>query len=272
MLRHRLTDREFKAIRHLLPKERTGRRGRPWLSHRDVISGILWIARTGSPWRDLPPEFGKWKSVYGRFRRWTAEGLWGRIYRCLLKKLDRAKKIDRSLWCVDGSVIRAHRCASGMNSQSEENDKFAALGRSRGGYATKIHVLCDGHGTLLGMTITGGQRNESTEFENLIDHCELSLHRVAARPDAIAGDKGYSSRAIRDRLAGLQIESVIAARSSETRNDNFNRDAYKRRNIVERLIGWLKESRRVATRYDKLACTYLAFVLLTAMRRALKMI
>ncbi|TWT65550.1 IS5 family transposase [Crateriforma conspicua] len=269
MPRHRLTDREFNAIRHLLPKQRTGKKGRPWVDHRSVIDGIFWILKTGSPWRDLPEEFGKWQTVYARFRRWNLEGLWDRVYNAILRRLD---KLDRTLWCVDGSVIRAHRCAAGMIPQSEENDELVALGRSRGGYSTKIHILCDGQGTLLGITATGGQRHESTELENLIDHCELSLHRYDSRPDAIAGDKGYSSHAIRDRLRELGIKPVIGSKSNESREEEFDREAYRRRNIVERLIGWLKESRRVSTRYDKLACSYLAFVQLAAMRRALKLI
>ncbi len=136
----------------------------------------------------------------------------------------------------------------------------------------KIHILCDGEGTLLGITATGGQRHESIELENLIDHCELSLHRYESRPNAIAGDKGYSSQAIRDRFDELGIEPVIGSRSNESRAEGFDREAYRRRNIVERLIGWLKESRRVATRYDKLACSYITFVQLAAMRRALKLI
>lgn len=270
MPRHGLTDREFNAIRHLLPKRRSGKPGRPWVDHRKVISGVLWINKTGSPWRDLPEEFGKWQTVYARFRRWINEGLWDRLYQTLLTRLDALEKIDRTLWCVDGSVIRAHRCASGMVEQSDENDELVALGRSRGGYSTKIHVLCDGNGTLLGITATGGQRHESTEMTNLMENCELSLHRYDSRPEAIAGDKGYSSAAIREMLRACRIEPVIGSKTNESRDESFDRDAYKRRNIVERLIGWLKESRRVATRYNKLPCSYLAFVQLAAMRRVLK--
>ncbi|TWT83859.1 Transposase DDE domain protein [Planctomycetes bacterium CA13] len=272
MLRHRLTDREFNAIRHLLPKRRKNQSGRPWTEHRCVIDGVLWILKTGNPWRELPDELGKWQTVYARFQRWTNEGLWDRIYTTLLKRIDALDKIDRTLWSVDGSVVRAHRCASGMIPQSEENDELNALGQSRGGYSTKIHVLCDGNGTLLAITVTGGQLHESTEFENLIANCELSLHRYGRRPDAIAGDKGYSSKAIRQSIRDRLIEPIIASRSNESPNEDFDREAYRRRNIVERLIGWLKESRRVATRYDKLTCSYLAFVQLAAMRRILKLL
>ena len=272
MSRHDLTDREFNAIRYFLPAQRPKRPGRPWTNHRVVINGILWILKTGSPWRDLPNEFGKWQTVYARFRRWTNDDLWRRIYRSLLTRVDALDKLDRTLWCVDGSVVRAHRCASGMIEQSEENDKLVALGRSRGGYATKIHVLCDGRGTLLGVTLTGGQRHESTEFKNLMGQCEMSLHRYESRPDAIAGDKGYSSDAIREHIEYRSIEPVIASRSNETRDDSFDRASYRNRNIVERLIGWLKESRRIATRYDKLPCSYIAFVYLAATRRAIKLL
>jgi len=237
-----------------------------------VINGILWILKTGSPWRGLPEEFGRWQTTYGRFRRWTNEDLWDRIYRTLLKRVDALNKLDRTLWCVDGSVIRAHRCASGMIPQSEENDELNALGRSRGGYSTKLHVLCDAQGTLLAATATGGQRHESTEFENLMANCEVSLHRYESRPEAIAGDKGYSSHAIRESLADRFIEPVIASRTNEPRDENFDREAYRHRNIVERLIGWLKESRRVATRYDKLTSSYLTFVTLTAMRRVMRLL
>lgn len=272
MSRHDLTDREFNAIRHLLPKQRRGRSGRPWIDHRKIINGIFWILKTGSPWRDLPEEFGKWQTAYGRFRRWTIEDLWDHIYRTLLKRVDALNKLDRTLWCVDGTVIRAHRCASGMIPQSEENDELNSLGRSRGGYSTKLHVLCDAQGTLLSATATGGQRHESTEFENLIANCELSLHRYDHRPEAIAGDKGYSSREIRQSLVDRFIEPVIASRSNEVCDEDFDRQAYRCRNIVERLIGWLKESRRVATRYDKLTSSYLTFVTIAALRRVIRLL
>jgi transposase len=272
MSRHDLTDREFNAIRHLLPGQNANRRGRPWSNHRTVINGILWILHTGSPWRDLPAEFGKWKTVYGRFRRWINEDIWDRIFSHLLHRLDSLGKIERSLWCVDGTVIRAHRCASGMIPQSEENDELNALGRSRGGYSTKLHVMTDANGILLAVTATGGQKHESTEFECLLGNCELSLHRHSKRPEALAGDKGYSSTAIREFIRKLSISDVIPSRSNESADVDFDRETYRRRNIIERAIGWLKESRRIATRYDKLTSSYLTFVQLAAMRKLIKAI
>ncbi len=272
MSRHDLTDEQWNAIRRLLPSQTSVRRGRPWTDHRQVINGIFWILQTGSPWRDLPVEFGKWKTVYNRFRRWVIEGLWDKLFARLLQRMDRLGNIDRTVWCVDGSVVRVHRSASGMASPGEEDDQIHALGRSRGGYSTKLHVLTDGRGTLLAVTATGGKRHEASEFENLFDHCELSVHFFRQRPDAIAGDKGYSSKAIRNSISSRSIKPVIPTRKREAPNERFDRTRYRRRNIVERLIGWLKESRRIATRYDKLADSYLSFLKLAAIRRMLRVI
>jgi len=266
MSRHDLTDVEFSAIRVYLPSQKAGSSGRPWNDHRTVINGILWILVTGSPWRDLPDEFGKWQTIYGRFRRWRNEGLWDRIFCRLLHRVDKLEGIDRSLWCVDGSVIRAHRSASGQSKQSPENDAKNALGRSQGGYSTKLHVLTDRVGNLLSVTATPGQSHESKEFENLVQQCPLSLHRIASRPDAIAGDKGYSSGAIRKWLNCRQIKDVIPTRSNETRKTRFPKKLYKQRHIVECTIGWLKEARRIATRFDKLIESYLSFVKIAAIR------
>lgn len=266
MSRHDLTDHEFNAIRTFLPAQKRGSSGRPWKDHRRVINGIMWILATGSPWRDLPEEFGKWQTVYGRFRRWRNEGLWDRMFSRLLHRVERLGGIDRSLWCADGSVIRAHRSASGGSTASPENDAKNALGRSQGGYSTKLHVLTDRIGNVLSVTATPGQSHESQEFATLMQRCPLSLHRVASRPDAIAGDKGYSSGAIRQWLNKRQIKDVIPTRSNEKRNPRFAKKLYKQRHIVECTIGWLKESRRIATRFDKLIESYLSFVKLAAIR------
>lgn len=271
MSRHDLTDDEWNAIRKFLPPERTGNAGRPWNCHRNVINGILWILKTGSAWRDLPEEFGPYQTVYNRFRRWIDEDVWDRIYMCLLLKADKDQQIDRTLWCTDGSTIRAHRSASGMLPQTEENDELNALGRSRGGYSTKLHVLTDGNGTLLAATATPGQRHESVEFETLMANCFLSIHLIHKRPDSIAGDKGYSSGKIRDSIRRLGVQATIPSRKNESIDTSFDKELYRRRNIVERVIGWLKECRRVATRYDKLTSSYLTFVQLAAMRRLLKL-
>ena len=86
-----------------------GRGGRPASNHRLLLDAIFWIARTGSPWRDLPEEFGKWSSVYRRFRRWTLAGLWDLI----LSALNDSGASPGQVQMIDSTVIRAHHLAAG---------------------------------------------------------------------------------------------------------------------------------------------------------------
>jgi transposase len=86
-----------------------GRGGRPALDHRNVLDAIFWIARTGSPWRDLPEEFGKWSSIYRQFRRWTLSGLWELI----LDALNDSGILPDTVQMIDSTIIRAHHLAAG---------------------------------------------------------------------------------------------------------------------------------------------------------------
>lgn len=269
-MRHHLTDREWNAIRVFLPRERTGRRGRPWVNHRKLIDGILWLVCVGGAWRDMPECYGNWQTVYKRFRRWCNDGTWDRIWNKTLARLDRDGNVDRTLWCVDGSIVRAHVSAVGGSRKTTSNAKENALGRSRGGYSTKLHVACDGNGLPLGIVITAGNINEPTEFLRLMNSIPLSLRRKNKRPDSLAGDKAYVAGYIFSWLDQHQIGNVIPNRKNENKNPGFCRKTYRRRNVVERLIGKLKRFRRIATRYDKTDLSYLAFIKIAFLRIALK--
>ena len=272
MSRHNLTDSEWNAIRRFLPPQRSKKPGRPWKPHRQVINGILYVLRTGIQWQDLPAEFGKHKTVYNRFRRWVKSGLWQRIFEALVDRLLKEGEIDFELWCVDGTIVRAHRVASGARKgelTAQENAEKHALGRSRGGYSTKLHFLTDGQGIPLSVIATAGQRGEAPEFENVMQASQIKTFRKANRPDALAADKAYSSHAIRDYIAKLDVEDVIPTRSNEARNERFDKAKYKQRNVVERAIGWLKEYRRIATRYEKNIENYIAMVHLGIVRMIL---
>lgn len=272
MSRHNLTDEEWNAIRPLLPRERTGEPGRPWRSHREVVNGIMFLIHTGVPWRDLPREFGPWQTVYKRFSRWRNDGIWERLVAKVLKRFQRDGEIDFELWCIDGTIIRAHRAAAGARKHgelAEENAKKNALGRSRGGFSTKLHILTDGQGIPLGVTLTPGQSNEGREFPNVIAASIVSIYRLCNRPEALTGDKAYATNAIREALRTKGINDIIPSRSHERANPNFDRRLYRIRNVVERFIGWLKEYRRIATRYEKLVQSYLAMIHIALFRMLL---
>jgi len=128
--------------------------------------------------------------------------------------------------------------------------------------------VTDGNGVPLGALVTAGQSHESKSFEALMDTVKIRRRR---RPDAVAGDKGYSYPRIRAWLARRGIEAVIPPRSNQE-PVWYDKKKYRRRNVVERCVGWLKECRRIATRYEKLATHYLAMLKLAMIQRCLRLL
>jgi transposase len=151
------------------------------------------------------------------------------------------------------------------------------LGRSRGGFGSKIHLVSDGHGLPLAAELTAGQRHESKQTERVLDQVRIPQRRgrPRCRPVKLAGDKGYSYPRVRRWLRQHGIRAVIPRRKDQRPDDGrvqFDRDTYQRRAVVEQCVGWLKESRALATRFDKLAVNYLATVRLAMIQRYLRLL
>jgi transposase len=136
------------------------------------------------------------------------------------------------------------------------------LGRSRGGFSTKWHLVCEGHGLPLAVEIGPGQEHETQHVISLVGHLPefRPVGGQALRPTKLVGDKGYSAGWVRSWLRERLIEPVIAHRKDEQRPDTFDREAYRERNLIERCVGRLKEFRRLATRYEKLGLHYLGML------------
>ena len=113
MARLLLNDKQWQRIEPTLRKNRSTRGGRPPVDRRKVLNGVLWILRTGAPWRDMPAEFGCWQTAWRLFDQWNGDGTLDRILRSLQTAHIHDGDLDRELWCIDGSVIRAARCAAG---------------------------------------------------------------------------------------------------------------------------------------------------------------
>ena len=153
-----------------------------------------------------------------------------------------------------------------------EEPAVHALGRSRGGFSTKIHLLCDGGGNPLHFHLTPGQNHESTALEALLTGAD-EYGEAVAWPVALAGDKGYRAKWIDNYLLQLGIRPVIPSKEGEdraARRVEFDRETYRRRNIVERLIGWLKESRRIFSRFEKTAKNFGGMLKLAFINRYLR--
>lgn len=111
MARHGLSDEEWAVIEDLIPKPKPT--GRPPMPARKAFDGICWILRAGAPWRDLPEELGPWETVYAHFNRWSSDGTLARVFKRLKGRFSADGRFDHSLWSIDGTIVRAHRCAGG---------------------------------------------------------------------------------------------------------------------------------------------------------------
>lgn len=110
-MRHALSDEQWDAIKDIFPKP--ARTGRPPMKPRDAMNAILWLNNTGAKWRDLPKELGNWRTVYGWFDRWNDNGILQKVVDRLTQLVIDRGGLAKDLWCVDGTILRAHRCAAG---------------------------------------------------------------------------------------------------------------------------------------------------------------
>ncbi|WP_373303848.1 IS5 family transposase [Streptomyces cavourensis] len=265
-----LTDAQWARIEPLLPDRKPGRGGR-WRDHRQVIDAIAFKYRTGTPWVDLPEHFGSWKGAHNRLRKWAADGTWEKVFTALLARADAEGDLD---WIVsvDSTIVRAHQHAAGARQKGPRSaSRDHALGRSRGGPTTKVHLAADGRCRPPAFVLTSGQAGDAPGFPEVMARLRVPrpIGRPRTTPNVVLADKAYSSRAIRTRLRRRGIRAVIPQPSGQAANRKrrgrlggrppaFDREAYKQRNTVERCITRLKQWRGLATRYDKTATIYLA--------------
>jgi len=107
-----LTNEQWEQIETLLPKAKT-KRGRPAQDHRELLNGMIWVLRTGAPWRDMPERYGKWTTIYSRFQRWRKTGVWDRMFAELQTALDVEGNVDWEVHFIDSTTVRAHQHAAG---------------------------------------------------------------------------------------------------------------------------------------------------------------
>ena len=209
-----------------------------------MVEAMVYILRSGCPWRDLPSHFGPWSSVYTRWSRWAKEGIWAALLDVL------AEGAEGNLHHLDSSHIKVHQDASNP-AGGQENQ---CLGRTKGGLNCKVTALVDGKGRALQLTLSPGQRNDMIAAEEII----------IPKEKRIVADKGYDGDRFRERIKKAGSKPCIPPRSGRINPASCHRGYYARRHRVENFFQRVKRLRRIGTRYEKLDLTFLAFLHLAA--------
>lgn len=205
-----------------------------------VLEALFYRLRNAGPWRDLPGEFGSWETIYGWFRAFVRNGLWDKF----LNMVARAKGKVR---LVDGTHIRCHQCATNPRGGAAAQ----AMGATRGGRNTKLMALTDSRGRAMALKLIPGQAYEGKHVAELLPR----------QPGVIVvGDKGFDDDALRAAIEALGHSHCFPTKSNRTQKRPFSRKYYRMRYAVEDFFRRLKRWGSTATRRDKLAECFLAWV------------
>ena len=210
-----------------------------------MINGVFWRTRCGLPWRDVPPNYGHWKTVYNRHRRWSADGTWERLLDELRRDADvveggSGRSGSTPEWSAPTSTPpvpatsppltsprRSSRPSKWTQGAGSNHKKSAAkpsreaLGRSRGGLTSKIHLAADTRCRPISRVTTAGHRHDSLAFEPVMAGIRIRRRgpgRPRTRPGHVLGDKAYSSRGIRSHLRRRRITATIPEPADQVSN------------------------------------------------------
>ena len=240
----KLTNEHIELIKPFLPKEQRVKRVHP----KKTLNGMLHVLQNGGRWKDMPARYGKYKTDYNMFRRYSLNGFWERILEVLV-----SRKAERRVSMIDASFAGAHRTSAslavGVGSER-------AIGKSRGGWTTKIQTYADAMGRPVAFHLTGGNVSDYVGYEMLPDIAD-------GRVEHLIGDHGYDSNKIRNGLEGRDIQLCIPGRRNRKTEIEYNKELYKTRHRIKNAFAKLKDWRHISMRYHRCPNIFLGVIVLS---------
>jgi len=209
------------------------------------MRGILIVLSQGCKWRAIERPEADWNTVYQYFRRWVRQDVFTQLFARIELPLRGKRRF------LDATHVKVHRCACNPSGGQASQ----AMGRTKGGMNSKISVIVDGVGQPIRLLLSAGNDADITHAQSMAEEIPGSM---------LVADKGYDSDPFRQWLRARGIAPCIPPRSNRLKPCRYSRASYRKRHLVENFFERIKNFRRVATRYDKLANSYLSFVCLAA--------
>jgi transposase len=245
-----LSDAQWAVMEPFMPRHQAGPERK---EDRQVISGILHVLTSGCRWRDCPSEYGPRTTVYNRFNRWSRRGFW----KAMLVEGHAGRPGQGRMGRRRGRHRQHLRESASLGTRRQRGAKAQAIGPSRGGQTTKIHALTDVLGRPGVLLLTPGNASDVRTAPEVLAEAPGRLRRLTA-------DKGYDADWLRADLRETSITPIIPGKRRRKRRVRHDKHRYRERGRIEATFNRLKDFRRIATRYDKLACNYASAVALAA--------
>ena len=230
--------KKFNRIRRHLPPQKSRKR----VNDRYILSAIFWVIATVSAWRQLPEFYGKWTTIYSRFRRWSKLGISEKIFRIFTKRVNK-----KCYAMIDSTYVKAHRTAASMTC----SDALRNIGRSHGDLTTKIYLLCNEASLPMDFLITGGEVHDVKPAPELVARNKMM---------GLIADRAYGSSRLRELLAKLKREICMPAKSNAKIKVPHDQNIYKKRHRIENMFARIKDLKGLALRTNRCAHTFASFV------------
>jgi transposase len=239
-----ISQSQYERIAHCLPRQR----GNVSLSNLVVLNSILYVTEHGCKWRGLPKRFGNWHTIYTRMNRWAKAGVLDRVFALLQQ--EQIIRIKVEVCSLDSTIVKVHPDGTGALKNGAQS-----IGKSRGGWTTKIHLVAADARTVVTFALSPGHCHDAPQAMQLL----LDLG-MASTPTFLVMDRAYEGEPVRQLAMELGYTPVVPPKRNRLDPWEYDQAMYKRRNEVERLFRRLKGFRRIFSRFDKLDVMFLAFI------------